>query len=147
MFITDALRQVGDAEIFGAMLNGCRRTSRDPADGDTGFLQHTDAGAIERVKGFGFATVWQISQLAVGQHAIDIEGHEFEILERVGHLDHLGAEQIMHIQRAFEHTIGIGHDELIDAVFFHECHGFNREAIGADGLRRGGHDVANAHLL
>ena len=35
----------------------------------------------------------------------------------------------MHIQRPLKHPVGIGHDQLIDSVFFHERDRFNGKPV------------------
>ena len=78
VLVAGALCKMRDPQVFGAVFNGGRRAARDPANGNAGFLQHSDPGAVECVEGLCLAAVRQIGQFAVGEYTINVKGHEFQ---------------------------------------------------------------------
>src|SRR5436190_10545421 len=58
-------------------------------------------------------------------------------------LDHPGAEQVVHVQRADQHAARVDYQHLVDLVLLHELHRLGGERPRRDGARPGGHDRAH----
>ena len=75
-----ALADPGDAELAHAPLDRARLASGDHGDLQAGAQQLHDAGAVAHVKTFQLLAARGEIQPAVGQHAVDVEHQQADVV-------------------------------------------------------------------
>jgi len=77
-FAVDALMKQGHAELRRPLRRRRRRTRRQKADNQPGALRQHDAGAVLDVELFALGAVGVQQDLAVGEHAVDVEEDQLD---------------------------------------------------------------------